>query len=62
MTNGEKIIHDLSKLLGSWEFSFIDAIGRSRGVTSLGGEKVIFPLLTHGHSQQLWGHHYSLWT
>jgi hypothetical protein len=28
MTKGEKTIHELSKILGRWDFSFIDVIGR----------------------------------
>jgi hypothetical protein len=31
MIDEEKVVQDLSKLFGSWEFSYIDAIGRSRG-------------------------------
>jgi hypothetical protein len=29
MTDGEKVVQDLSMLLMGWEFSFIDAIRRS---------------------------------
>jgi hypothetical protein len=31
MTNRERVVHELSKILGSWEFSYIDAKGRLGG-------------------------------
>jgi hypothetical protein len=38
MTNGDKVINDLSKILRGLYFSFIDSLGRSGGI-SLDGKK-----------------------
>ena len=43
MMNEEKVVQDLSKLFGSWEFSYIDAIGIFGG-EHYGVEKRIFYL------------------
>jgi hypothetical protein len=42
MTNGEKITQELIKLLGCWDFIFIDAIGRSRE-NIMGGRRLFYP-------------------
>jgi hypothetical protein len=43
MTDGEKVINELSKILKAWDFSFIDSLGRSGGI-SLDGKKGSFSL------------------